>query len=476
MRNLNLLFLSLCIALGAATLVPDNVHLFLTGNLSTLQVTFSTSSAPSTPGVAYWQTDLPSSIYKVVATASDIHKFTRPTGTVDYITSLTLKSLVRSTSYSYYVFVENDDHTTKSATFTFKSLPEDQSVLNVGIYGDLGAYGSAIVETGDGGLIHWAQTHQFDFIVHNGDLAYNLGSKSGSVGVDFLKSIEPVTSILPYMVTPGNHEFMDSSEPYYNNWFLGQTSLGTTSGSSEAIMWYSFDVGTKLHMIMISTEVYCEDTDNLVAQYKWLEQDLASVRARDEQPWIVAFGHRQIYINDESTLHSRLMRLGLQCTDPSLQKCDYTESCKDGVNCGYSIQELFEKYKVDMYFAGHEHTYVRMYPITSNLTYETQASDVYINPQHTTYIVSGAAGTQSTPSKMTAKSSAAATPTAAAVGGYTFSYFKVYNSSLLSLEQIDVTTGTTVDSFSIEKDSSKPAWTKTTSFALTADTQTVCDQ
>ena len=35
---------------------------------------------------------------------------------------------------------------------------------------DLGAYGTAITETGPGGLKYWTKNHLFDFIIHNGDL------------------------------------------------------------------------------------------------------------------------------------------------------------------------------------------------------------------------------------------------------------------------------------------------------------------
>jgi hypothetical protein len=38
-----------------------------------------------------------------------------------------------------------------------------------------------------------------------------------------------------------------------------------------------------------------------------------------------------------------------------------------------------------------------MYPISDELTYEAQDSTTYVNPQHPTYVVSGAAGTQSSP-------------------------------------------------------------------------------
>ncbi len=60
----------------------------------------------------------------------------------------------------------------------------------------------------------------------------------------------------------------------------------------------------------ISTEVYCEDTGNLQAQYSWLQKDLQATKSRNPMPWVVVFGHRQMYMGPISTHASRLMRLG----------------------------------------------------------------------------------------------------------------------------------------------------------------------
>jgi 3',5'-cyclic AMP phosphodiesterase CpdA len=316
----------------------------------------------------------------------------------------------------------------------------------------------------------------FDFIIHNGDLAYNLDSNAGVTGTEFLTNIEAASATTPYVVTAGNHEFMGTSETYYKNWFLGQTKLGTSSGSANPIMYYSFDVGTKLHVAVISTEVYCEDTANIIPQHQWLAKDLAAVRARTVQPWILVFGHRQMYIGSGSYLHARLMRLGLQCNDSTLQHCDYTKSCDSKKDCGYSIEQLFTQYKVDMYFAGHVHTYNRMFPISADLTFEAQDADKYSNPQHPVYVVSGAAGTQSSPTSDFMSGSPLASPTAKAVTGYSFSLVTVHNDTHLELEQNDITTGDIVDTFWIVKDKSLPPWSKTTALTLDADTQTICDQ
>lgn len=41
------------------------------------------------------------------------------------------------------------------------------------------------------------------------------------------------------------------------------------------------------------------------------------------------------------------------------------------------------------------HLYVRMNPLSNNITYEEQDPNMYINPQVPTYVVSGAVGTAS---------------------------------------------------------------------------------
>jgi hypothetical protein len=58
----------------------------LTGNLSSLQVTFTTSSKPTTPSVSFWATDIPTKLAEILAASSDIHTFTHPsTGAIDCI-------------------------------------------------------------------------------------------------------------------------------------------------------------------------------------------------------------------------------------------------------------------------------------------------------------------------------------------------------------------------------------------------------
>ena len=92
----------------------------------------------------------------------------------------------------------------------------------------------------------------------------------------------------------------------------------------------------------------------------WLEADLKAANAsRAERPWIFAGGHRQMYGTGNSI-------------EPNLQN---------------AVEELFQKYGVDVYFSGHKHSYTRMYPV-----YQSKVSTSYVRPNATAYVIVGGAG------------------------------------------------------------------------------------
>lgn len=459
-----------------ADLVPSHVYLSLTGDSNAFQVTFTTSSLPNVPIVSYWPNDIgQKSAVTITGDSSNTFSFQNPNiTTVDYITTFTLTNLTRDVFYTYEVCGDSKNQTGTCREFSFKSLPSDDSVLNIGFYGDLGSNATALINSGPGGLIQYAANYSADFIVHYGDLAYNLASDFGKNGNIFMDRIEPITSKIPYIVTPGNHEYKEYGDPfYYTNWFRGQSQLGQNSNSSNPTLWYSFDIGS-VHIVAMSTEVYCEDTGNIAAQYAWLEADLAAVRARDVQPWVVVFGHRQMYYGAMSSHSSRMMRLGIQCFDEKLTNCDFDMACDFGIHCAYSLEQLLDKYSADLFISGHVHTYARMYPIAPDHTYEAHNVSLYLNPQHPTYIISGAPGIQSVDLSLPeGVSDGINLSVAKAVTGFGYSHMQVYNKTHLFIKQIDAETADIVDSFWIVKDyTNKP---ELKDYLLLPSTQTVCD-
>lgn len=466
--------------LACATLVPEHVYLTLTGVPSEMQVSFTTTTSPSQAQVEYWLDGVTTKTI-VNVTKSDITKFTRPvTAQNVFINSVTLEDLKRGELYHYKIIGDAANATgTTSKQFSFTHIPEDGKPVTLGIYGDLGSYGYAIMQESADGLASWAAQGKFDVIIHNGDLAYNMGTNNGTVGDDFMKNVQPVMSTVPYMVTPGNHEFMNSGddEKYYKNYFAGQTMLGKNSKSTSPTMWWSFDIGT-VHVVGMSTEVYCEDTTNIATQYDWLENDLKTAYGKTPRPWIVVFGHRPLYEGETSHIHARLMRKGLQCTNDTLKSCSPLKSCDSGKNCAYSIEDLLVRYEVDMFNAGHVHSYIRHNPIYPNITFESHPDlTQYVNPKATVHIISGAAGTAHTPSSASVSDGArsGATPAVLSTTTYSFSTLQAYNASALHYRQISAEDGKVVDEFWMLKNQDAPKF-KVVPFTLNDDAEGACNQ
>lgn len=178
-----------------------------------------------------------------------------------------------------------------------------------------------------------------------------------------------ISAIMPYMVSPGNHESechsavclleknkygtpLQNFTAYEQRWHMPATE----SQARNTNMWYSWNLGP-VHFVSINTETDWlgageethGDSGRLPAggfgrpgEYlAWLERDLALANSsRSERPFIVAGGHRP-----------------------------FTELIS-------SHGELFAKYNVDLYLAGHSHSYSRRQTV----------------PGATTHIVVGGAG------------------------------------------------------------------------------------
>jgi len=123
--------------------------------------------------------------------------------------------------------------------------------------------------------------------------------------------------------------------------------------SNGTSMWYSFNYGLA-HFVSIDTETDYngspEGQGSLAGygpfgdQLAWLEADLQkAVANRALRPWIFVAGHRPIY--------------SVTCMDSNGNP---TSSCKSLQD---AIEDLLYKYQVDIFFAGHVHSYQRTTPV-----------------------------------------------------------------------------------------------------------------
>jgi len=211
----------------------------------------------------------------------------------------------------------------------------------------------------------------YDAVIHVGDMAYDMAEDNGERGDIFMEQIEPIASMVPYMTCPGNHEW------HYN--FSNYKARFNMPGDNKN-MFFSFNIGP-VHFISISTEFYYFLNYGLkpvIAQYTWLEKDLASVD-RSKHPWIVLFGHRPMYCTnddrDDCTKFETRTRTGL----PLVQ--------------WWGLEQLLMDYGVDLAVWAHEHSYERLLP-TFNRTVVPSPDmlNPYTDPLAPVHITTGSAG------------------------------------------------------------------------------------
>jgi len=218
---------------------------------------------------------------------------------------------------------------------------------------------------------------EYDAIIHNGDFAYDLNSQNGAVGDEFMNSIEPIASKVPYMVSEGNHESGDRVDHYHYRFSMPGQSRN---------LFYSFNLGP-VHFVSYSTELIFDGSEELQGQQEeFLLKDLAEVN-RTLQPWVVVFGHRPLYCSTDERFESG--RLG---SVPVLR------NNKDCVYSARKVRRAFEHFwfdgKVDLVIASHVHAYERLSAVYNNekVPCGFEDTNTCVNSNAPIYMVTGVPG------------------------------------------------------------------------------------
>jgi len=133
----------------------------------------------------------------------------------------------------------------------------------------------------------------------------------------------------------------------------------TMPNNGNGNLWWSIDYGPAHFTFMSSEHNWTTGSE----QYKWLEQDLASVD-RSKTPWIIFSGHRPMYT-------------GLIPGSTMVVAAHLREH----------LEPLFKKYTVDVALWGHVHNYERTCPV-----FQGQCLGDNDNPQSTVHVVIGMGG------------------------------------------------------------------------------------
>lgn len=140
--------------------------------------------------------------------------------------------------------------------------------------------------------------------------------------------------------------------------------------------YYTFKVG-KIRFVVISTEFYYilegGSSEKVQEQMKWMEKALTEAnkpKNRKECPWLIVLGHRPVYCSD-----SKFGRCPQYSTWVSPESdeipsthCAFNLQLREGRPGKYvGLEEVFYKYGVDIYFAGHNHQYERSKPVYKHI-------------------------------------------------------------------------------------------------------------
>jgi acid phosphatase type 7 len=282
-----------------------------------------------------------------------------------YIYKSTLRKLSPSTYYYYRAGSEKNGW---SKIYKFKTgpLPGSKSKIVVGIWSD--------TQNNEGNL-HFEQTDAvvkqmskgaYYLTLHNGDIVENGAVASSWKG--FFDVAEPLNANYPLMCVTGNHDVVnDTASAHFQRPFPVFYDLMNLPSNQ---LNYSYDYGNT-HFVAINSGfaqaaakvgkvLFAENSD----EYRWLEADLARARSNNHITWIIMYSHYPIHSFGFSHI-------------PTWQ---------------HHVKPLVDKYKVDLYLAGHRHVYERHKAVRGSEIFEPTDSHLYSQPQGTIYITNGSCG------------------------------------------------------------------------------------
>jgi hypothetical protein len=355
---------------------PEQIHLSIGNNEGDYVLTWVTFSSTGESSVMYG-TEFP--LYELATGTEDLFVDGGQQKRHIYIHRVTLPGLKPEQRYIYAV----GSSFGWSTHYSFNTLRTDVNWSpRLAVYGDMGNKNARSlpylqIEAGNG---------NFDMILHVGDFAYNMDTNDAYYGDEFMRQIEPIAAIVPYMTCPGNHEQAYNFSNYRNRF--------TMPGGDGESQFYSFNLG-RAHLIFYSTEFYYYTQygkEQIKNQYNWLKRDLEMANLPENRalrPWIIVMGHRPMYCSN--------LWDGEHCLKiDNYARVGIPEDTPTGQVYLYGLEELFYQQGVDLMIWAHEHSFERLWPLYNmTICNGTQSkTNPYINPPGPVHLISGAAGNQ----------------------------------------------------------------------------------
>lgn len=210
-----------------------------------------------------------------------------------------------------------------------------------------------------------------ELILGLGDLVYDNGEWENYDPHFFQPNADLVRNrmLWPSM---GNHDSQTGNgAPYLANFWL-PTDTGEPATPSGTELYYSFDYG-ETHFVSLDTQI--SDKAAGGAMHDWLRRDLGDADARGMR-WKIIFAHHPPYTH--GTHNSDF--------EPDL------------VYLRMNFAPVMDEFNVDLFVAGHSHTYERSYLVRDGAIFQGHANEYSKtgDPRGTMYVVSGAAAKDGT--------------------------------------------------------------------------------
>ena len=313
-----------------ASEVPDQICLTWSGDPRTTQTVQWRASTAVADGIVEWRRTGAAEVKTVDATRADVEDTMLKNNPVIHRFTAVLEGLAPATAYEYRVGSRSND--TWSAWSSFTTAPDGPANFTFIYQGDP-----------QQGLEYWGtlvrkaqvQYPAAAFHIIAGDLV-NSGSWrnewdrffDGGCGVFNTRPIVPVL---------GNHDYDKKATP---DLYLESFALGTNGPKDlPPERAYSFRYGSALFVVLDSNE-------ELEKQTPWLERQLADTDA----VWKLVTYHHPAYSSAPD---------------------------RDNAYVRETWGALFDKYHVDMALQGHDHAYLRTYPMNDGMRVASAKDGTY---------------------------------------------------------------------------------------------------
>lgn len=402
-----------CAALGKCEVpccksdAPEQVHLALRPSPHEMTVMWTTRDAG--PAVSVWWGGSSSALTHSASELGPPLTYTH-FGWRGYLHSATLTGLEPNRTYFYRV-----GSASSQPVHSFRTLAMGAggatTPLRIVVIGDMG-YGpmsdATVAE-----VTRRVEAAEVDLVLHNGDVSYADGEMKH--WDTFLRKIEPIASRVPYLTTPGNHEFWFNFSAYRARFGLHMPNAAPNDG----MYWSAPLANGTVHLTAMDTESPLDVARVDARQQAWLQNDLAA--ARQARPaWTIAAGHRPLYC---STHHGQDIPHGNSVLR-------------------VAVEETLITSKVDLVLQAHVHAYERSLPLAHGAPTQTG----YDAPTAPVYVLQGASGNR----EKNELPPGDEPWSAAQASNVSFGLLTIRARSL-RYEQIDSASGETIDSFTITK-------------------------